>query len=52
MGTYYRLRVEISTISQLRMPVYLLIPKNRGDKKLPAVLAIHGHGYGSKEALV
>lgn len=51
MGSYLRLRVEISTISQLRMPVYLLIPKNSGKHKLPAVLAIHGHGYGSKEAV-
>ena len=51
MGSYFRLRVEISTLHQLRMPVYLLIPKNRGDKKLPAILALHGHGYGSKEAV-
>lgn len=51
MGSYLRLRVEISTIQQLRMPVYLLIPKNREGTKLPAVLAIHGHGYGSKEAV-
>ncbi len=51
MGSYLRLRVEISTLHQLRMPVYLLIPKNRGGKKLPAILALHGHGYGSKEAV-
>lgn len=51
MGSYLRLRVELSTIDSLRMPVYLLIPKNREETKLPAVLALHGHGYGSKEAV-
>lgn len=49
MGDYRRLRVEISTIDALKMPVYVLIPKTEHAKKLPAVLAIHGHGYGSKE---
>lgn len=48
MGTYERIRVEISTISSLRMPVYVLLPKVSNEKKLPTVLAIHGHGYGSK----
>ena len=51
MGNYWRLRVEITTISPLRMPVYVLIPKMKSKEKLPAVLAIHGHGYGSKEAV-
>lgn len=49
MGSYQRLRVEITTISTLKMPVYLLIPKTASKEKLPAVIAIHGHGYGSKE---
>lgn len=49
MGSYQRLRVEISTIDSLKMPVYVLIPKMKQTKKVPAVLAIHGHGYGSKE---
>lgn len=48
MGFYERTRVEITTIDSLVMPVYLLIPKERSDEKLPVVLAIHGHGYGSK----
>ncbi len=48
MGTYERIRVEITTISSLRMPVYILIPKQSKGKKVPAVLAVHGHGYGSK----
>lgn len=51
MGSYFRLRVEISTINLIRMPVYLLLPKVKGEKKLPVVLALHGHGYGSKEAV-
>ncbi|WP_456276443.1 dienelactone hydrolase family protein [Bacillus sp. AK128] len=47
---YVRLRVEITTIGGLRAPVYILIPTtNTHHLKLPAVLALHGHGYGSKE---
>src|SRR5699024_3673579 len=46
---YERLRIEINTISSsLKMPVYVLIPKEKSKEKTPAVLAIHGHGYGSK----
>ena len=48
MGSYYRQRVEITTIGSMKMPVYVLIPKTEGKKKLSAVLAVHGHGYGSK----
>lgn len=51
LGSYRRLRIEISTIDSLKMPVYVLIPKTKRTKKLPAVLAIHGHGYGSKEVV-
>ena len=51
LGTYWRLRVEITTIHPLRMPVYVLIPKSKNNGKFPAVIAIHGHGYGSKEAI-
>src|SRR5690625_219814 len=49
MGSYQRLRVEITTLASLKMPIYVLIPKTGRVGKLPAVLAIHGHGYGSKE---
>lgn len=29
------------------LPLYLLVPKNAGKKKLPGIVAIHGHGnYG------
>src|SRR5690625_2745004 len=49
MGSYERLRIEINTLSpSLKMPVYVLLPKEKSKHKLPAVLAIHGHGYGSK----
>ncbi|KAI7256705.1 hypothetical protein KC345_g10939 [Hortaea werneckii] len=46
---YIRERVEITTYDGLRMPMYLLIPEQQAALPLPAVLAIHGHGYGSRE---
>src|SRR5690625_1822284 len=51
MGSYQRLRVEITTIDSLKMPIYVLIPKVKRKGKIPAVLAIHGHGYGSKQVV-
>jgi dienelactone hydrolase len=52
MGSYERLRIEIDTVSpSLKMPIYVLIPKVKEKSKLPAVLAIHGHGYGSREVV-
>ncbi|WJH33593.1 alpha/beta hydrolase family protein [Paenibacillus sp. CC-CFT747] len=48
-GDYTLQRIEITTYAGLRMPVYLLIPKHSEEQALPAVLALHGHGYGSKE---
>lgn len=49
MGSYERLRIEINTVSSsLTMPIYVLIPKEKSTRKLPAVVAVHGHGYGSK----
>jgi dienelactone hydrolase len=47
---YIRERIELSATEGLSFPVYLLIPKKRIGK-LPAVLAVHGHGYGSKEVV-
>lgn len=46
---YRRLRVEITTIDHLRAPIYILIPKRKTKSKFPVVLALHGHGFGSKE---
>lgn len=45
---YIRERIEITTYEGLRMPLYLLIPAQL-TSPAPAVLAIHGHGYGSRE---
>lgn len=45
---YYRMRVELNSLEPLRIPVYVLIPKVKKYDKLPAVLALHGHGLGSK----
>lgn len=46
---YIRERIEITTYEGLRMPLYLLIPEQLSGSPAPAVLAIHGHGYGSRE---
>lgn len=46
---YIRLRVELTTAPDLKMPVYVLLPTSKPEEKKPAVLALHGHGYGSKE---
>ncbi|HZH62662.1 MAG TPA: alpha/beta hydrolase family protein [Metabacillus sp.] len=46
---YSRIRVEITTLDNLIMPTYILIPKKNTNSKFPAVLALHGHGFGSKE---
>lgn len=45
---YVRQRVEIATASGLVMPVYVLIPERRSGRA-PAVVACHGHGFGSKD---
>ncbi|WP_139311288.1 dienelactone hydrolase family protein [Bacillus sp. MRMR6] len=46
---YVRYRIEIPSIDSLRIPTYVLIPKGKENSRLPAVLALHGHGYGSRE---
>ncbi|MBD0378632.1 acetylxylan esterase [Paenibacillus sp. WST5] len=48
MGDYTLERVVYQTDAHLQMPAYVLIP-HRLDGKAPAVLAWHGHGYGSRE---
>lgn len=45
---YILSRVLLTTLDYLKMPTYILYPKN-AKGKLPAVIALHGHGYGSKE---
>ncbi|GAE34790.1 dienelactone hydrolase family protein [Halalkalibacter akibai] len=46
---YVRLRVLLTTGTSLKMPLYVLLPKMKAQEKRPAVLALHGHGYGSRE---
>jgi dienelactone hydrolase len=46
--SYIRQRIVYTTDEELHVPAYLLIPKN-AKGKLPAVIACHGHGYGSRE---
>ncbi|AEI46299.1 dienelactone hydrolase family protein [Paenibacillus mucilaginosus] len=46
-----RQRIEYSTAEGLRVPAYLLLPKEARTGRRPAVLAWHGHGYGSREAV-
>lgn len=45
---YMRQRVEFVTYEGMKTPAYVLIPDGRSGK-LPAVIACHGHGYGSRE---
>lgn len=45
---YIRERVELSATPGLSFAAYVLIPKGE-ISGLPGVLAIHGHGYGSRE---
>lgn len=47
-GGYMRQRIRLETLPGLSMPVYVLIPKRRGGVA-GAVIACHGHGYGSRD---
>lgn len=46
---YVRERVEIATVDGLRMAMYVLLPDSPATFPAPAVIACHGHGYGSRE---
>ncbi|MEW9700525.1 dienelactone hydrolase family protein [Paenibacillus sp. SI8] len=48
-GDFIRERVEIQTYKGLTMPIYVLLPKRASERPRPAVIALHGHGYGSRE---
>jgi len=48
MPGYKRQRVSYSTDVGLVVPAYVLIPEGNSDR-YPAVVACHGHGYGSRE---
>ncbi|SFA76055.1 Alpha/beta hydrolase family protein [Cohnella sp. OV330] len=48
---YTRELVEIGTVEGLRMRAYVLVPAGADSEaaRLPAVIALHGHGYGARE---
>lgn len=46
---HIRERVEITTYEGLRMPMYILFPQGSEREPRPVMLALHGHGYGSRE---
>ncbi|MBB6670098.1 alpha/beta hydrolase family protein [Cohnella nanjingensis] len=47
-GDYIRQRIQIETYPGLHMPVYVLVPKESKERS-GAVIACHGHGYGSRD---
>ncbi len=54
LGTHIRERVLISTTPNIRVPVYVLLPKNL-SQPAPALVALHDHGgfyFWGKEKLV
>lgn len=53
-GTYVREKIYFNTTPAIRVPAYLLVPKNAGQR-LPAIVALHDHGgfyLWGKEKLV
>lgn len=46
---YIRERIELSAVPGVSFAAYVLIPTGNQGKPLPAVVAVHGHGYGSRE---
>ncbi|TVY11408.1 alpha/beta hydrolase family protein [Paenibacillus cremeus] len=47
-GEYTRELIQLTTMPNLQMPAFLLLPKN-GKGPFPAVLTCPGYGYGSKD---
>lgn len=45
---YRRDRIELELLSGMRFRAYVLVPGG-APAKAPAVLAVHGHGYGSRQ---
>jgi len=48
-GSYVRYKIALRTMPHAHVPLYLLIPKRASRQPLPAILALHGHGYGVKD---
>jgi dienelactone hydrolase len=49
-GAYVRHKIVIRTSAKSELPLYLLVPKKLSGRA-PAVLALHGHGYGVKDVV-
>lgn len=49
LSDHIRERIEITTYEGLRMPVYILSPRSVKEGEMPVIIALHGHGYGSRE---
>ncbi|NOU88607.1 dienelactone hydrolase [Paenibacillus sp. LMG 31460] len=47
---HIRERIELGTVWGVRVPAYVLLPKGM-TKRTAAVLALHGHGYGSRQII-
>ena len=55
LGDYVREKVYFNTTPVIRVPAYVLVPKRKGNAKLPAIVALHDHGgfyLWGKEKLV
>lgn len=51
-GKFIREKYTITTEKHIRVPLYLLKPKNiPSEKKLPAILCCHGHGPFGKDSV-
>jgi dienelactone hydrolase len=49
-GDYVRRRVLLSESGMYAMPCYVIVPRVKVPRS-PAVIALHGHGYGSRAAV-
>lgn len=49
LDSFVRERIEYSTAAGLRVPAYVLSPNKAAAGPKPAILALHGHGWGSRE---
>jgi dienelactone hydrolase len=47
---FIRERIEYTVGPNVKVPAYVLLPTNKKGP-LPAIIACHGHGYGSREVL-
>lgn len=45
---HFRERIEFGTVWGFRVPAFVLLPKGMTERRA-AVLALHGHGYGSRQ---